>query len=202
MPANYFAAAPLLLIVSISARTYDHRDRRYAKDKNERIESPSSFVFVYRLIQATTLLFGLGSMLTDHWLLFELHDDAALAVAGSLLALTGFAVFLSAKSTLGRHYSPCFDSFVPNQVVREGVYARVRHPIYTANFLIVGGIAVASGSLWLALNLALLVVYYTLSAMKEETALADQFPEYRTHMRCTGRFFPRFSPVRNEQEAV
>lgn len=202
MTANYFAAATLLFIVWVSAHVYDHKDRRYAKGKKERIESPDSFALVYRFIQVTTVLFGAGSFLFDHWVLLELHDHAALVVAGSLVALLGFAVFLAAKSALGRHYSPCFDSFVPNAVVREGVYRLVRHPIYTANFLIVGGLALASGSLWLVVDLVLLVVYYNLSASKEEAALAAQFPEYREHLKHSGRFFPRVFAARTGQEAV
>lgn len=195
MIVNYFAAATLLLIVGISAYVYNHRGRRYAMGKSEQIDSPGGFAMVYRFIQLTTVVFGVGSFLFDHALLLEVHNHPALVIAGSVVALVGLAVFLAAKAALGRHYSPCFDSFVPSAVVREGVYRCVRHPIYTSNYLVVGGLALASGSLWLAFDLLLLVIYYNIAARKEENALADRFAEYRDHLRHTGRFFPLFPGV-------
>ncbi len=190
MFVSYFGTGVLLAILFVSARSYDHRDKHYAAGKTGRIDTPASFAWVYRYVQVTTAVFGLLAFTVEHPL-FQLHRNPSLVVVGSLLALGGLWVFVSAKSTLGRHYSPCFDSYLPDLVVREGLYRSIRHPIYTGNFVILAGLTVATGSPWIALNLLLVVIYYNISARTEESVLAAQFDEYPEYLRASGRFFPR-----------
>ena len=131
---------------------------------------------VYRFIQLSTALVGMGSFLFDHPALLEVHDAPSLVLAGSLVSLIGLAVFVAAKSALGAHYSPCFDSYVPNAIVRDGIYRQIRHPIYTGNFLVLGGLAVATGSAWIALNFVLLLAYYNVAARTEESDVVTAAP--------------------------
>ncbi len=192
MFASYIGAAVLLTILIVSARSYDHRGRHYAADKTGRIETPASFAWVYRYVQLTTAVLGLLAFTVAHPAL-QLYHNPYLTITGSLVALSGLWVFCRAKSTLGRQYSPCFDSFMPQTVVREGLYKSIRHPIYTGNFVILAGLTVASGSPWLALNFVLVAAYYNASARTEESALATRFPEYREYLQESGRFLPRVS---------
>lgn len=178
-------------VVLVSALAYRHRGRGYARGKSEAIESPRSFRFVYRFIQASTLLAGVGSFVADHPLLLEVHRHSGLRWVGCGVALLALAAFVWAKRTLGAHYSPCFDAFVPRTLVQSGPYRHVRHPIYTANLVLLGGLFLATGSLWLAFDAGVLFVYYRGSAHEEERALGTSFPGYADYVRTTGRFLPR-----------
>ena len=72
----------------------------------------------------------------------------------------------------------------------NGPYAHLRHPIYTANLVLLLGFFIATGSLWLLINCGVLFAYYRRAAMYEETALMGQFPDYSEYVSRTGRFFP------------
>ena len=188
--------ALLALAAVISARLYDHRGRRYAQGKEQRIRSDASFRYVYRYIQVTALAAAVSSCLADHWLLLRVHDQASLQVLGAAVAACGLGLFVVAKRSLGAEYSPCFDSFVPHRLVWSGPYRRVRHPIYTANLTLLGGLAIATGSLWIAFDLALLFGFYDRAARREERALTVRFVEYRAYLHSTGRYLPRLLPAR------
>ena len=79
---------------------------------------------------------------------------------------------------------------LPHAIVQTGPYRRVRHPVYTANLLLLGGIALATGSLWMVLDLVVLAVFYLRSAVLEERALRQEHPDYAGYMLRTGRFLP------------
>ena len=153
------------------------------------VTSYSGFAWVYRFVQGSTAIFGLLAFLVESPFL-QLHRNPAGILIGCATALLGLGIFRSAKTTLGRHYSPCFDSFLPRDVQLDGIYRRVRHPIYTGNIVILLGLTLATGSPALAINLFLVTVYYSLSARREEAALAERFPEYREYVGRSGRFVP------------
>ncbi len=116
---NGFLIVVLLVLAAvISARLYDHRGRRYAQGKAERIRSDASFRYVYRYIQVTALAVAVSSCLANHWLLWRLHDQASLQVLGAAAAACGLGLFMVAKRSLGAEYSPWFDSFVPHCLVQ------------------------------------------------------------------------------------
>jgi len=78
------------------------------------------------------------------------------------------------------------------EIVRRGAYRRIRHPSYTAAFLIMGGIGLALGNwLSLAVMLAMSVIVYGNRVRVEERALVETLGEpYRAYMRQTKRFLP------------
>lgn len=92
---------------------------------------------------------------------------------------------------LGNSYSPCFDSYVPQDIVKSGIYKYIRHPIYTANILLLSSLFVASGSLLMLMNTIILAIYYIPSAYKEEKVLSERFQEYKDYQRESGMFIPK-----------
>jgi protein-S-isoprenylcysteine O-methyltransferase Ste14 len=106
-----------------------------------------------------------------------------------------------AGSLLRRH---CFrmlgDSFTaivvvaPGQkVVQRGAYRWVRHPSYTAAFLVLSGMALALGNrLSLAVVMIAVVLSYSYRVRVEERALTAALGEpYRAYMQRTKRFIPK-----------
>ena len=99
-------------------------------------------------------------------------------------------MFLSARVSLGIEYSPCYDSYVPSDIIKDGLYKYVRHPIYISNILLIIGVIISSGSQLMLLNLLILSVYYFISAMIEEREIVKHYPKYKSYKNETGMFIP------------
>jgi protein-S-isoprenylcysteine O-methyltransferase Ste14 len=187
-----WAVTGFVILASIlSAVFYRHGGRRYAIGKSETIASARGFRWVYRYLQLSTILVAVAPQWSDHTIWIKLFSIEWLTLTGLVIASLGLAVFIWAKCSLGQAYSPCFDSLVPQSLVNNGPYRWVRHPIYTGNLLLLLGLFLASGSLWLVMNTAILAAYYYRAAVDEERALSNQFPEYAGLLARTGRFLPR-----------
>ena len=187
---NLIATAFVLVMAIISAFFYNHKEEKYAKDKSEKIKSPAIFRYIYRYLQISTIVVSIGAFLTNHKVLLEVHDNTTLMYMGISIATLAMALFISAKLTLGDHYSPCFDSYIPRDLVKDGLYKYIRHPIYTSNVLMLLGIFVACGSYWILINTGVLTLYYVYSAVKEESALKLRFPVYYKYVKQTNMFLP------------
>lgn len=79
-----------------------------------------------------------------------------------------------------------------------GPYARVRNPLYVANALITGGLALlAAGPVAMATAFAVVALIYDLAVRHEEEALTEAFgDEYREYRRLVPRWFPRLGASR------
>jgi protein-S-isoprenylcysteine O-methyltransferase Ste14 len=94
---------------------------------------------------------------------------------------------------LGESWSPIIECASHQQLVTDGVYKRIRHPIYGAHVL--WGIAQAlllpnliAGQLALVLVLAVMA----LRIPREEQTMLDRFgDEYRQYMNTSGRILPK-----------
>jgi protein-S-isoprenylcysteine O-methyltransferase Ste14 len=75
-------------------------------------------------------------------------------------------------------------------LVMSGVYAYVRHPIYTGVLIVALGAALAHGSLYGFLIVLALAILFTVKSMYEERLLRQQYPEYQDYQKRTGRFLP------------
>jgi protein-S-isoprenylcysteine O-methyltransferase Ste14 len=118
----------------------------------------------------------------------------------SWAGLLGVAVFTGAlwlfwrsHTDLGRNFSPTLQVRADHALVVRGVYRRVRHPMYAAQWL--WGIAQALlVHNWVAgfSGLALSVVLYLLRIPREERMMTEHFGDrYRSYMDQTGRILPR-----------
>jgi protein-S-isoprenylcysteine O-methyltransferase Ste14 len=117
---------------------------------------------------------------------------APLTVLGALLAVPGALITAWAMATIptlsAGHY------VLPGQeVMASGPYARLRHPMYFAVFLIWLGLAAAFASLPTFLVAVLYVIpVYWAYARSEERMMLEQFGEpYRTYQARTGMLVPK-----------
>jgi protein-S-isoprenylcysteine O-methyltransferase Ste14 len=77
-------------------------------------------------------------------------------------------------------------------LVTDGLYARMRHPQYTAMFLLIGALLVQWPTLLTLLMAPVLVGAYVRLARREEAALLAQFGDaYLSYMRDVPAFLPR-----------
>jgi protein-S-isoprenylcysteine O-methyltransferase Ste14 len=116
----------------------------------------------------------------------------ALGWLGAGLALAALAMFRLTHRALGRNWSVSLDVREAHRLVTQGVYARVRHPMYTGFWLW----AFAQAALlpnWVA-GLSGLLGFGTLYAFRvgrEEKLMLEAFgDEYRAYMARTARLVP------------
>ncbi len=129
----------------------------------------------------------------SHWLDFADYTlPAALGWVGALLF--GAALWLTWRShhDLGANWSPTTVLHADQTLVTDGIYTRIRHPIYAARWI--WGLAqVLLLWNWIAglTNLVCFLPIYFYRVPREEQMMVDQFGDaYRQYMQRTGRVIP------------
>lgn len=111
---------------------------------------------------------------------------------GLLFFCIGIIVRLFALRALGAYFS-AYVTLQPNhRLIRHGIYASVRHPLYLSLLFLPTGIALVFAN-WLALPILLLAVVFVFDRVrKEERLLARHFAaEFEEYRRRTWRLVPR-----------
>ena len=112
------------------------------------------------------------------------------------LPLNGLGVALFAwtqKQLHGKKLTLMWSSDEPDQLLTNGPFAYVRHPIYTAYILSFCGAAITVQLTYVMISTALVILVYVLLAFFEEdkmqkSALASQYQQYKHR---TGMFWPK-----------
>ena len=108
------------------------------------------------------------------------------------LAAVGFSLLQWSQITLGKNWSDNPRIMKNQQLVTEGPYRRIRHPIYTAFLLILGSPLLITGNLILGLSwLGMTAIDIKGRVAFEEAALVDHFGEaYQDYQRRSGALLP------------
>ncbi len=144
-------------------------------------------------VLATSLLFPIIYLFTPLFSFanYELPEWAHWC--GLLSLMVGLWLFWRSHLDLGVNWSPTLETRKNHEVVTHGVYARIRHPMYSAIWLVSFGQALLLNN-WLAgwgIVIAFALMYF-LRTPNEEQMMIDRFGDtYRDYMKATGRLFPR-----------
>jgi protein-S-isoprenylcysteine O-methyltransferase Ste14 len=179
-----------LVIGLISLLMYDGKRSQEPQDRQPML-SVASFRYIYRLSQLAYLYALVLFFMGRHELTYSLFHNLATLYMGAWISVAGIVLFIGAKTALGQHYSHCSQMFLPKDIVTEGIYSHIRHPIYTANLIMIFGLFVATGDVLVISLWAIMLGYYHRSARLEERGLQHEFPSYGLYMERTGRFLPR-----------
>ena len=118
--------------------------------------------------------------------------STARSVAGGLMIAFAVGIMEAARRALGRNLTPYPQPRSDATLVSTGIYARVRHPIYTGVVVALAGASVLAGSIAAGIVAIGFLVFFTAKSSVEERALTINvagYQEYREAVR--GRFFPR-----------
>lgn len=163
------------------------------KKKKPRTKKITFSSRLYRVAITFVGLLGILQMfdIINFW---TFQSDQQTAIAGFALLLLGFFVSLSARISLGANWAHGAEyQIVKNhELITEGVYSFIRHPIYTGLFLAVLGIEILAHS-YLVIPVSLVFSFgmYNL-AKKEERLLTKHFgSKYENYMKKTKMFIPK-----------
>ena len=127
---------------------------------------------------------ALGIVFRRNW------DCAASIAIGVVLCALGAVFGIAGARALGRSRTAFPEPRETATLVRHGIYARVRHPLYTSVMLLSLGWGLIWGS-WPACIVALLIaVFLNVKAKREEIWLREKFPDYSAYQKQARRFFP------------
>jgi protein-S-isoprenylcysteine O-methyltransferase Ste14 len=143
--------------------------------------------FVIPLVYAVTSLLSFAD--------YDISAQAstALGVAGLVPLVAALWVFWRAHHDLGAFWSPSLEIGANHELVTDGVYASIRHPMY-ASFLLWGLAQPMLLQNWIAGPAGLVVFGVLLFARmpQEEAMMLDHFGDnYRAYSDRTGRVIPR-----------
>ena len=135
-------------------------------------------------------LITLASFWSNSTLLLLVGPREPLRAAGIFALIAATLLYVKSLSFLGNNYSPCFNAYLPFRIVTHGPYRYIRHPLYLANILQGIGYTLASGSLWVLLLAAYGIFSIISAVLREESYLAETFPEYENYREKTYRLIP------------
>jgi protein-S-isoprenylcysteine O-methyltransferase Ste14 len=112
------------------------------------------------------------------------------------LAAAGLLFIASAGLAQKGHMVISEESLRRSRLVKDGIFARVRHPLYLAALLFYVSLAVSTASL---IGMALfggVFAFYNFIAAYEERILLDKYgDEYREYRRRVPKWIPRLRPA-------
>ena len=143
-------------------------------------------------------IISLGALFTCAimlWLVWGREQPVVAQLVGAAIMALSVVLFRAAvTASEAARLKYAFDPALPEQLVTEGPFGRVRHPFYASYLLFWSGWAVATWSFWSVLPLAILAVLYTIAARYEESLLgsSDMAADYSTYRQRAGFFWPKF----------
>lgn len=113
---------------------------------------------------------------------------------GALVTISGILLFGWTHQVLGLNWTAVLALSEKHQLVTNGPYRYVRHPMYAAFYVIGIGFLLLSVNWLISLvYLATLTMMYVARVSAEEQMMIERFGEsYRQYMKTSGRIFPRF----------
>ncbi|WP_271784329.1 methyltransferase family protein [Aquimarina algiphila] len=113
-------------------------------------------------------------------------------IIGISIAILGGFLILIATIQLNTSLSPFPSPKSGANLIQNGVYRYIRHPIYTAILLITFGYGIYIGSLFKILVTIVLYVLFYFKSVYEEERLVKMFLQYTSYKKRTGRFLPKW----------
>jgi protein-S-isoprenylcysteine O-methyltransferase Ste14 len=117
-------------------------------------------------------------------------SSVLLGAIGTALVALGVGFAIHARVHLGRNWGMPMSRKEDPELVTDGPYALVRHPIYGGIILGMLGTMIAESLVWI-LPLIVFSAYFIYSARREEELMCRQFPgTYSAYMRRTWMLLP------------
>jgi protein-S-isoprenylcysteine O-methyltransferase Ste14 len=115
-------------------------------------------------------------------------------IAGLITTALGVGIAIYARLSLGSNWSGMVTLKAGHELIRNGLYGRIRHPIYTGILVGMFGTAMIRGHLRGWIGLGILLTSFYVKARREERFLQQEFGEaFDAHMRQTGMFLPKLT---------
>jgi protein-S-isoprenylcysteine O-methyltransferase Ste14 len=116
-----------------------------------------------------------------------------LILAGIAFSISGIGLIVAARREFARYGQPTDPGQPTSQVVKTGVFAISRNPLYLGGALLFGGIALTLNLLWsgVALLVSMVICQYVLIIPEEKYLTAKFGAEYQAYTTTVQRWLGR-----------
>ncbi|MGB7493470.1 MAG: isoprenylcysteine carboxylmethyltransferase family protein [Candidatus Acidiferrum sp.] len=159
--------------------------------KRERWNGRAGYLIL--LLVGGWLLFG--PRVAWEWMNVRLLPNVPL-VWGLGLGVTaiGIGMAIWARLSLGTNWSGTVTLKKDHELVRKGLYRRIRHPIYTGILVGMVGTQMIQGHLKGWIGVGIILAGFYIKARREERFLSEEFgARFEEHARQTGMFLPKWT---------
>jgi protein-S-isoprenylcysteine O-methyltransferase Ste14 len=163
-------------------------DRRYF-NKRERLY----LFFIFVGFQLLPLFY----VFSTWFAFFDYSLPKWMGIPAALLYIFGVWLFFRSHADLGKYWSPGLEIKEDHQLITNGVFKWVRHPMYAA-FVVIAVAQIFMLQNWIIGPAFLLsaIPFYLQRVKREEKMLIKKFgSEYQEYMNRTGEIFPRMDKL-------
>jgi protein-S-isoprenylcysteine O-methyltransferase Ste14 len=192
---SVFRSITAALLVTAAAISFYHRHRAEQAGRGEISlqEEGLPTAVALRSSGLVLMLSVVAYLINPRWMRWSsLNLPALLRWSSAWLGTVFLVLALWIFRTIGRNITSTVETREEHELVTDGPYHWVRHPLYTVgtSFFISLGMVAANWFMWLASLVVLVMLLIRLP--KEEEKLMERFgDEYRAYMDRTGRLLPR-----------
>lgn len=154
------------------------------------MKSNNNFFVAWFVVFIQFVLFGLFFFLPE---IKKFNLPKLFTYVGYFFLVLSVVVLLISIFRLGRSLSPLPIPKNGSELITDGIYGLVRHPIYTSILMAMFALFLVYGSLTKLIILLLSLLFFNKKAKFEEKELSNKFPTYRNYISTTGRFIPKLS---------
>lgn len=161
---------------------------RVRGNRNSRLDTSLFFAvgtggFLVPLLYVFTPLLSFADYFIPLWI----------GVTGVVILAAGNWIFWKSHKDLGRNWSPTLELREGHTLVTNGIYARIRHPMYSSLWLLVMAQAMILPNYVAGFSgLVPFGILYFQRVAKEERMMLEEFgSEYEQYLKRTGRLFPK-----------
>lgn len=177
-----------ILTIAFIANSFAHlKATQSVFEKPKGIDTTLKAFMGFCILSTTALAIGV----------FKTHSIGFLTFLISIGLMAGsFYLFHSTCSVhKNKKLTAIFSDNLPEHLVTQGPYKKIRHPFYTAYLLNYAGAAIAIFQLWALIVFISLYLLYRYAAFLEEnkfdTSRLQQ--DYREYQKSTGLFIPKIN---------
>ncbi len=176
-----------------------HKNNQSNNQINNKLKETRLFARLgIHIINIFIFLCCLNIFIYNYWIIIfpriNLFFSNIVQIIGFTFIIGGNITLLLAYRKLGIYWDYPIDGLKKKKkLVKSGIYAKIRHPIYLSfNILCIGfNMILLDWFLLILYIIGAIGLYF--QAIDEETILLEFFgQEYDTYMKSTGRFFPKF----------
>lgn len=169
-------------------------ERKSKRNEQARTLIDGTERFLLALVFIGNLLLPMVYLFTPFLSFADYQLPEFLPWTGSSFMILALYIFWRSHYDLGLNWSVSLELRKRHQLVKHGIYRRVRHPMYVAIILFGVGQGLLLNN-WLAGWSALVTfsIMYHFRVSREEAMMCECFGDaYRDYMRHTGRLLPLF----------
>lgn len=169
-------------------------DKRYQKAEKKKISGGGLERFLVLLLSLGLFFMPLLWIFSPWLNSYAMHLADGFRLLGALLAALSLGLFWWVHKTLGENWSPVLEIRKGHQLIKNGPYRSIRHPMYTQIWIWTLAQALLLSN-WVAglVGIFCWAILYFIRVPREEKMMLEEFGDaYRTYMQQTGRILPRW----------